>query len=179
MTEYTARSAHSAHGSDSVARAHIIGSWVHIDSGDRESSASTALNPSDARTFARGILALADEVDGGEAATTSAGVRPLQVGDRVRVVGSAPGDRGRHVGDVGTLDIIDPDDPSLPYRVRLSGDSTRWCTEVERVDEPTDTPQPTPSPFARYVEEAKRLLTGTDHTGADVIVLARELHEAA
>lgn len=42
------------------------------------------LSAADARTFARGILALADELDGGEA-----GVKPdtrLRIGDCVRVV---------------------------------------------------------------------------------------------
>lgn len=256
MTGYTA---HSAHGSGSTTRAHIIGSWVHVTSKERHWSASTAMAPDVARTFARGILALADEIDGGEAKEAPADTRP-KVGDRVMIVRngySAEGDE--NVGRVGVVAETDYADELGTYRVSLPNDDYGWwCAEVELVDEPAglidkegladwerdlltkpstalavgtrvrvleasyipaatgmlgtvyaatdqrgrlrvqmdgevgtvdnklyadrwevvDEPKPSPSsPFARYVEEAKRLLTGTDHRGADVIVLARELHE--
>lgn len=218
------------------------------------------LAPDAARTFARGILALADEIDGGGAEEAPALRRIPKVGDRVRVVRNGPSDGDDHIGQVGAIAAIDTHDNVYPYRVSFPDDSYGWwCTEVEYVDEPTDTrpkvgdrlrvtqnnpwacpvevgdtitvtetrydrgadspdfvrfvdrigwpwgipltavepvtddletladwerdliegaeapAEPAPSPFARYVDEAKRLLTDTDHTGADVIALAREL----
>ncbi|MDH6625784.1 hypothetical protein M2271_003595 [Streptomyces sp. LBL] len=52
-----------------------------------------------------------------------------------------------------------------------------WAAEVELVDEPAEASEPAPptSAFARHVDEAKKLLDGTAHTGADVVNLAREL----
>jgi hypothetical protein len=85
----------------------------------------TALN---ARTFARGILALADEIDGGDG-------KP-KIGDRVRVLKTygAP----EFEGATGILNEIDADDPRLPYRVVDAGTGRfiAWANSVVKVDEP-------------------------------------------
>jgi hypothetical protein len=191
MTEYIAECRHNEN--DRIL-ARVDGSSVELvmRPGD-EYAGESYLSASDARTFARGILALADVVDGGEAATTPTGARPVQVGDTVRVLRATYGELTH--GRVGTVTSTSggfrawEGDPH-PYDVEFADGDCVHAAEVELVEaapladwerellEDAD-PQPTPSPFARYVEEAKRLLTGTDHTGADVIVLARELHEAA
>ncbi|MEU3285629.1 hypothetical protein [Streptomyces longwoodensis] len=141
------------------------------------SRASVFLDPGPARTFARGILALADEIDGGEAEEA----RAIRVGDRVEIVRAERWSSAEE-GRVGVVGTVDEDDDHLPYRVvDEHGVYIAWCAEVRRVDEPAEDagPEPTPSPFARYVDEAKGLLEGTDHTATDVIILARELHESA
>ncbi|MGV9546803.1 hypothetical protein [Streptomyces ardesiacus] len=139
MTEYTATC--NASSRDTITARVADGMSVELEarfSGEYKGEAY--LTPTKARTFARGILALADEIDGGEAEEAPALRRIPKVGDRVRVVRSAPGDRGRHEGDVGTLDIVDANDPELTYRVRLTDRTTWWCAEVEPVgDEPADT----------------------------------------
>jgi len=183
MTEYVAHSAHSAIGSDSTVRAHRVGSWVHVTSKSRGASASTALEADDARKFARGILALADEIDGGEADA----MKPeIKVGDKVRIVRNSPWDGDKHVGRVGVLASVDSHDHVMPYRVSFPDDSYGWwCAEVELVDTTTPTDEPAPavepglSAFAAHVEEALSLLAGTTYTGADVITLARELADRA
>jgi hypothetical protein len=239
MTEYTAT---CAIDEDDTVTALRSDSRVELEPSSR---ASVFLDPGPARTFARGILALADEIDGGEAPAA----RPIQVGDTVRVVtddshlrtgefvgrtgkvvqvgnrfssrlkyrlefpgekfwwvekvelvDEAPGtDRPTKVGDrveivraerwssaeegrVGVVGMVDEDDDHLPYRVvdEHDGAFIAWCTEVRRLDEPAEAtaPEPTSSPFARYVDEAKGLLEGTPHTATDVITLARELRDA-
>jgi hypothetical protein len=255
MTEYIAR---SAHGSDSVSRAYRIGEWLHVSTSEGGAYASTALTTDAARTFARGILALADEIDGGEAAknetptvvlpeigaryrvTTNGlhnatvyigdevevsshhtsyfgarldgttwyfrpehignGLEPVdepaladwerdlleaskpatadtrpKVGDRVRVTADTV---ERTVGRFGHLvEVGDPDD-FYPYRVRFEdgNDTEEWVRNVVKA-EGTTTPATAPLTFTALVDEAKRLLADTDHTGADVITLARELAE--
>lgn len=212
------------------------------------------LRPSVARTWARGILALADEIDGGEATNEAPTLKRIpQIGDRVRVVRNSPEDGVTNVGREGTLADIDDGDSVMPYRVRFVEDAYGWwCAEVEYVDvEPADEPIPNlpaigsryrvtkgglafasvnvgdvvevtsrrdryfgadldgerwyfrpehignglepveepladwerdliesakaASPFTAHVDEAKRLLAGTDHTGADILALAVEL----
>ncbi|MDX2794052.1 transcription termination/antitermination protein NusG [Streptomyces scabiei] len=138
-----------------------------------------------ARTFARGILALADEIDGGEVKAEPA--RRPQVGDRVRVVKDDPYTRtGQFVGRTGTVRELNDDGRTMPYRVRLddsSGtwdDSSWWCADVELVDEVESVEPPSDeSAFASHVEQAKTLLAGTTHNGADVIRLAEILADRA
>jgi hypothetical protein len=151
------------------------------------------LDPADARIFARGILALADEVDGGEVAEAATPeTRALQVGDRVRVVKDDPDTRaGEFVGKVGTLTAADPRSGSaLPYVVAF-GDGTgrhgdavngKWCVaDVKLVEEPAE-PATTPEPISvvslrgDLVTQAKTLLADVMHTSAaDVIDLAKFL----
>ncbi|AKZ59208.1 hypothetical protein SAM23877_6163 [Streptomyces ambofaciens ATCC 23877] len=99
---------------------------------------------------------------------------PIKVGDLVTIVRAEYSARDED-GRTGIVDEVDDNDDRLPYRiVDEAGDFVAWAAEVRKVDEPEDA---TPSPFARYVDEAKKLLAGTDHTGTDVIALARELSE--
>jgi hypothetical protein len=95
----------------------------------------TALN---ARTFARGILALADEIDGGEQAAVPAPVRSRPtVGDRVVITKYRNTTSGGFVGREGTLEVVDPDDDYLTYRVQFDGDRRGvWAADVRKVDEP-------------------------------------------
>lgn len=68
----------------------------------------TYLNPADARTFARGILALADEVDGGEGKAEPADAVPPMpnVGDRVRVLTDDANNAEVATGDVFTVTSV-------------------------------------------------------------------------
>lgn len=93
---------------------------------------SVFAKPAEARTFARGILALCDEIDGGEVAP-----EPLKVGDRVRITHD---DFPRFVGKTGELTAIDIGDTLYAYCVKADGERLPvWVLEVERVDdEPSD-----------------------------------------
>ncbi|MFD7776616.1 hypothetical protein [Streptomyces sp. NPDC059753] len=94
------------------------------------------VRPDDARTFARGLLALADEVDGGEAPEPA----PVKVGDRVEILPSVhnPSSAGR-VGIVKKIDALDDDD--VPYLIGEEGTGRfiAWAALVRRVDAPADT----------------------------------------
>ncbi|MFI8084320.1 hypothetical protein ACIF6L_26400 [Kitasatospora sp. NPDC086009] len=118
---------------------------------------SAFLEPGPAREFARRLLALADEIDGG--VTTD---RPLRVGDRVRITELGHG----WYGQVGHLRQIDTD--SCPYLVQLDEleYDRRWTTHVERViDEPTALTR------AELLERVKALLPPSA-TADDLIKLA-------
>jgi hypothetical protein len=191
MTEYTAQCRASRY--DRIT-AQVYGDAVELAAHfSDEYAGETWLNPDAARTFARGILALADEIDGGEGDTPT-----LKIGDKVEVVAD---NFASLIGKRGTLVDIVSRDTMYPYRFRAEGRSSGdvWVQEVRKVDEPAGlldeagladgerdlnesaaaAAEPTPSPFARYVDEAKQLLEGTSFTATDVIVLARELHESA
>ncbi|MFD9442105.1 hypothetical protein [Streptomyces sp. NPDC060001] len=141
------------------------------------------LNPLSARTFARGILALADGIDGGEAEETPT-PRP-KVGDRVRVVADDPYTKtGEFVGRTGVVRTVQPDGRTMPYRVRLDDSSgtwdegSWWCAKVELVDDPAPLAgesAPARSSRAKYVEEAKALLEGAYFDAASIVTLAQFL----
>jgi hypothetical protein len=101
---------------------------------------SVYATPDDARTFARDILALADEVDGGEVPEAAATVK---VGDVVRVVKDDLHIRtGEFVGAVGTVHLIHGGGSTLPYRLAFDDDQDvpypTWnVAEVEPATEPT------------------------------------------
>jgi hypothetical protein len=93
----------------------------------------TAIN---ARTFARGILALADEIDGGEQVAVPAPVRSRpKVGDRVAITKYRHTESGGYVGKEGTLEVVDLDDDYLTYRVQFDDAHGVWAADVRRVDE--------------------------------------------
>jgi hypothetical protein len=124
------------------------------------------LDPADARTFARGILALCDEIDGGEAKKEPA------VGTRVRVTHD---DMTSNIGKCGTLLNVDKGgENQYTYRVLFDGMSAAlggvWVLDVE----PTDTPA---DPRAELITRADEVLEerGLDYTATDVIALARFL----
>lgn len=125
------------------------------------------LSPADARTFARGILALADEVDGGE--VKKAAPAAVKVGDKVRVTADDPDYRtGNYVGATGTLLRTDGD-PRTPFRVQLDEPwasdlrtTAWWCGGVEALTEESPADEPAPSPRAAYLAEAQKLVGSRD-----------------
>ncbi|MYY03103.1 MULTISPECIES: hypothetical protein [unclassified Streptomyces] len=145
MTEYIAQCRYNR--SDTI-KARVEDKVVWLEPG----VANVALTPADARTFARGILALADGVDGGEAETT---MFPA-VGDVVRIVCPESACDPEHVGGIGVLTRTDNTD--CKYRVRLPGGEIVWAYEVEAPTKPT----PNPSPRVAFLEEARRLVGSRD-----------------
>ncbi|MFF1684459.1 MULTISPECIES: hypothetical protein [unclassified Streptomyces] len=93
------------------------------------------LLPANARIFARGVLALADEIDGGEQPEPA----PVKVGDRVEILPSEH--NPSTVGKVGIVDRIDVWDEVLPYRVcdEATRTAIAWASSVRKVDAPADT----------------------------------------
>jgi hypothetical protein len=57
---------------------------------------------------------------------------PLEVGERVRIVGGCT--QSRHNGETGVIVEIDSYDPNLPYRVKHS-EGAHWAKHVERVSD--------------------------------------------
>jgi hypothetical protein len=115
--------------------AYLVGGDVFLAAHEAHAqTATTALVPAEARAFARGILALADRIDGGEAADDG-----FPVGTRVRVLEAYS--IAEAAGMVGTVYAVS-DQPGR-LRVRLDepwGDapSTRelFADRWERVDAP-------------------------------------------
>ncbi|MEU3986130.1 hypothetical protein AB0F77_39740 [Streptomyces sp. NPDC026672] len=167
MTEYIAQCRWVR--SDHI-KAHVVGNYVHLDEvSDGETQAGVALRVDTARTFARGILALADEIEGGEVAEPAT-PQPLRVGDRVRIVRP---EQGEHNGKTGILEEIDTEDDLLPYRIAdENGAFLTWAGAVEKVDEPANADDYR----ALLLVRASRMLEDTEHTAADLIALARFLN---
>jgi hypothetical protein len=175
MTEYIAQCA--IDGNDTITARR---SAERVELAPR-SGPEVYLDTDKARTFARGILALTDEIDGGEVVKI---VRSsaVEVGDRVRVVRNAYSFEGNeNVGRVGILKEITPED-AQSHRVSFSDDAYGWwCAEVELVeDEPADT-RPKVGDRLRVTEDNPRfcpVVTGDvitvvetdyDHDGADCV----------
>ncbi|MEU3729950.1 hypothetical protein AB0E81_11155 [Streptomyces sp. NPDC033538] len=253
MTEYTAQCRISSY--DRIRARRDEGS-VELAGYFGDYAGEAFILPDAARTFARGILALADEIDGGEA--EPADTRP-KVGDRLRVTKVRADATLVRVGQIITVHATDYDNedgadyiraflgdkddyayfisldhvepvteepvPSLPaigarFRVTKDGlnnasvkrgdrltvsslhadyfgttaeDGFTWYFTPKHIGDGLEpffgTPEfladwerdllgnaePTPSLFARYVDEAKALLEGTVFRGDDVIRLAQEL----
>lgn len=74
------------------------------------------VRPSDARAFARGILSLCDEIDGGEVKPA-----PVKVGDLVRITAEYSDGTGRCTGKTGPLVEVNLDDTEFPYEVDVPG----------------------------------------------------------
>ncbi|MFF9525411.1 hypothetical protein ACF1DV_26030 [Streptomyces achromogenes] len=175
MTEYTAQCRHYA---DDYIRAHHNGKSVVLDCYvDGEHMADPFLSPDTARTFARGILALADEVDGGEAKEEPQPA-PLTVGDQVEITGDTG---GLYFGRCGTLLDIDTGDTEYPYLVRLEGRTGGgvWVHAVRKLEQPApapaDEPEAPTNPRLTHLHQAEVALTEYEHTAADIIALARFL----
>ncbi|MFI7096384.1 hypothetical protein [Streptomyces lydicus] len=130
-------------------------------------------SPDAVRTFARGLLALADEVDGGAdpelsvQADDDAAQNAVKVGDRVVVVAEYSDGTGYYVGVYGQVAEIDAGDPEFPYRVVVDG--TPYSVWVHSVrlenEEPTQTDS-TPASVAperrAFLEEARSLVGSID-----------------
>ncbi|WNI28608.1 hypothetical protein [Streptomyces sp. ITFR-6] len=125
-------------------------------------SDSVYVSPADARTFARGILALADEVDGGEAPMpTEPAVRDIKVGDRVRIL-RPEGCLPEYAGRVGVLTRTDSTECKYRVRVDEADDNIVWAYEVAPVD--TDNAEQLCAKNARMdiLEQARALVGSRD-----------------
>lgn len=136
------------HERDDFMNAFVVGTAVHIQAyGEGESASSVSLDASAARTFARGILALAGEIDGGEASKPA--VRSVKIGDRLRVTRDRLEVADVRVGDVAVVVEFVSDDESGDFRAVVDGGRWRFGPEnigngLEFVDEaPKDEQQTT------------------------------------
>ncbi|MET9126953.1 hypothetical protein [Streptomyces sp. NPDC004528] len=103
MAEYTATCRLSSYD---TMKANIDGGDVEIEA--LRSGANVMevfLRPAEARTFARGILALADELDGGEAETKAPTPELPQIGSRFRVTTGGLNSASVSPGDVVTVNV--------------------------------------------------------------------------
>ncbi|MGW6638519.1 hypothetical protein [Streptomyces cyaneofuscatus] len=126
----------------------------------------------DARTFARGILALADEVDGGDATVEPAPAVKIgdpqmpTVGDRVRVLTDDANHAEVAMGDVFTVTSIGRSDFLT---------DAGWYFRTEDVEilpaEPTTATVTRPTREA-YLHRAAELLGATRTTASELIRLA-------
>lgn len=178
MTEYTATCRISS--DDEIVAAPGQANSIHLT----PTGTYVELTTNAARTFARGILALADELDGVEAPAVD--VRP-KVGDRVRVVEDDPCNRpGEFVGKIGTLTSLDPEGWTR-FRVQF-GDGTgrhgdaangTWCVnEVEPAPEDESAEMSTDEPAnsrAMYLKQAEDMASGYIDNAYDLVAVARFL----
>ncbi|GGY88988.1 hypothetical protein CP967_31370 [Streptomyces nitrosporeus] len=147
---------------------------------DGSTKVSVYVSPADARTFARGILALADEVDGGEA-EPAPDSRP-RVGDRLRVTKNNPRSAPAETGDIITVSAVDYDDPNSEDCIRYlaAGDEPgdyQWFVPLSAVepvsDEPESTSETAKPSRARLLEAAMDAMSGSGtYTASDLIELA-------
>ncbi|MFG3014356.1 hypothetical protein ACGFZB_28835 [Streptomyces cinerochromogenes] len=177
MTEYTAQCRHNE--ADKVI-ARIDGPSVELMMSPGDEYAGEAyLSPDAARTFARGILTLADEIDGGEAKEEPK-PEPVKVGDRVRIVRATYADHTH--GREGVVTSTSETWRNIygdqhPYIVRLDGydGDTVHVAELERVPTPADEPITPANPRADFITQARALLDDYAHTVDDVLTVARFL----
>ncbi|MCY0926268.1 hypothetical protein OTB20_08615 [Streptomyces sp. H27-H1] len=161
---------------DDYMKALRVGDSVHLDAFDEgDDGASVSLPAADARAFARGILALADEIDGGEAPpaaeATSAVDAPIKVGDDVRVLADGAEHADVLRGDVFRVARIEGA-PETPRYVVDDGEGGFWYfvgESIERVVKPV--PSVAPSTRAALYLEA-RTLAGPDASVFDVLAVA-------
>lgn len=108
---------------------------------------SVYVSPADARTFARGIMALADEVDGGEAKAEDTTPQMPAVGDRVRVLKDDANGADVKRGDILTVMAVD----SHEVQTKGAGHGGRWYIDHGNVEVVTDE---TVSPMATALSVA-------------------------
>ncbi|MFB7479513.1 hypothetical protein ACFUEM_08815 [Streptomyces anulatus] len=180
MTEYTAQCRAGRH--DKIT-ARIDGDSVELAATSHGAhKMETYLHTDDARTFARGILALADEADGGKVRTRPADVEPEpladwekdilepkpKVGDRVCILRPEGCYRPEHTGSLGLLTEIDSTD--CPYRVRTDAGDIVWAYTVEPAS-PSAVAITAPTREA-YLHQAADLLGHNPYSAHDLIKLA-------
>jgi hypothetical protein len=148
------------------------------------SGVAVGMQPDDARTFARGILALADEVDGGETAEATPAeeptVRGIKVGDKVRILVDGAEDAEVSVGDIltvvrvhGVVIIVD-DYVNGGYWYFREAESLEKVTGEPVIDTSKivvlDDSAPT---RAAFLEQAMDLMSGSQtYTAVDLTELA-------
>lgn len=135
------------------------------------------LTPEKARTFARGILALADEIDGGEVQKEPA--TSIKIGDRFRLTRRYLEGADVEVGE--TVTVVEHV-PGGDFRAVSDRTGRKWRfgpenigDGLERIEAKASDEAPLANPRARYITEAKALLSDTDSSAADVIRLAEFL----
>lgn len=189
MTEYTAT---CKTDEDDTITARVDGESVELRAKRYGRQMMEAfLLPANARTFARGILALADDIDGGEADPNT---RP-KVGDRLRVTQDDPWWAPVKINDVITVaetayDRADGSQDGVRFQehedtylwhVPLSsveGPLADWEVDLLTASEPESVPVPRDAVVSvrgDFVTQARELLAGTDPDAADVIRLAEFL----
>lgn len=141
MTEYTAT---CTHDSADYLTAKECTTLIKINGyRDRAHVTDVYLSPDDARTFARGILALADGIDGGEAPEP----RAPRIGDRVVIVEDDPHiSTGEYIGRTGeVLAVGNVARPGLTARVKFPDGHVWWCAKVRVVDDTPTVTTPAPA----------------------------------
>src|SRR5690606_37429948 len=144
MTQHTATCRISS-GDEMVAR--IDESDIEIAARQDDADQMTVfLRPSVARPFARGILALADEIDGGEATNEAPVDARPKVGDRLRVTKNGANFAPVRAGDIITVAMVDYDNINGRDFIRAylePGDDYAYFLALEHVEpvtEPVDEP---------------------------------------
>lgn len=188
MTEYVATC--NASSLDTIT-ARRDGDAVELEAvHNGEHKMETYLSASKARVFARGILALADEINRGEAKEEEPS--PLKPGDKIRILVDDAEYADVSRGDVFTVHevrdtLVVVDDPANDgyWYFRDAENWEKVVTEPAPLadwerdlmgESPADEPEPVVSRHAAHVRAAKELLAGVEHTSAaDVIHLAQFL----
>lgn len=169
MTEYTIQCGSDAGDTLTVCRQ---GEEIEFVSRSHGSFAHSVYPTSDgARTFARGILALADEVDGGEAkeAPETASGRmpeadsPFKVGDKVRTVREILELHRGRAGELAAIDISHAPN----YWVRFPDGGSVWAYDIE--------PTPAHEPLADWERELLAHEPTATPTRMDLLEQARAL----
>ncbi|MGP3750841.1 hypothetical protein [Streptomyces sp. IBSNAI001] len=178
MTEYIAQCRYNR--SDTI-KARVGDEVVWLEPGDD----NVALSPAAARTFARGILTLADEVDGGEAPVKT-DTRP-KVGDKVRVLEDSANGATVKRGDI--LTVLDVNDHEV--ETEGQGYGGRWYLDHDKVEvaapladwerdmlkEDDTLPKPTRSRAALLDAATDLMHYSSTYTAHDLITLAEYLAE--
>ncbi|MFI9123828.1 hypothetical protein ACIGW0_31305 [Streptomyces bikiniensis] len=147
MTEYTLTC--DADPVDTL-RASTDNSGVYVQV-RRDERTTTTMFPTveDTRTFARGLLALCDEADGGEVPKA----QEVKVGDRVRVIRAEYAECTH--GSTGEVTTVDAPNTyggvAHPYRVRLDNTHRNhvYAAEVESISEEAEEPSGRRIPYDR------------------------------
>ncbi|MGW1828878.1 hypothetical protein ACWCO0_09450 [Streptomyces tubercidicus] len=124
-------------------------------------------SPAAARAFARGLLALAGEVDGGVAAEP-AGQDVVKIGDFVEITEDACTSVIGKRGEVVALDL----GSTLPYFVKTGPHNRMWVSGVRKVSAVIEH-----APTRRALIDEARTAAGPDASPADVLAYARFLAE--